>query len=227
MATHSSILAWGIPWTKEPGELQFMRSQRVRQDRAPPPPPPSREYSQYFIITLSCVVAQLVKNLLAMQETWVQSLGWEDPLEKGKAMHSSILAWRIPWTLNSMGSQRVGDDSVTFTFIELYFSRMKYMWFSVNMQDISSLYQGHSLNQPLNICQGQEHTAWVCGCDFGTRSKEGQGLARWVVRFLWGSDVGARTSPSTYGTVFTSWELLMMQVYVLISKPCWFYLSAS
>ena len=42
-------------------------------------------------------MAQLVKNLPALQETWVQSLGWEDPLEKGKATHSSILAWRIPW----------------------------------------------------------------------------------------------------------------------------------
>ena len=47
---------------------------------------------------LILVVAQLVKNLPAMQETWVQSLGWEDPQEKGKAIHSSILAWRIPWT---------------------------------------------------------------------------------------------------------------------------------
>ena len=45
------------------------------------------------------LVAQLVKNLPAMQETWVQSLGWEDPLEKGKATHSSILAWRVPWTV--------------------------------------------------------------------------------------------------------------------------------
>ena len=45
------------------------------------------------------VVAQLVKNLPAMQETWVGSLGWEDPLEKGKATHYSILAWRIPWTV--------------------------------------------------------------------------------------------------------------------------------
>ena len=44
-------------------------------------------------------VAQLVKNLPAMQETWVQSLGLEDPLENGKAIHSSILAWRIPWTV--------------------------------------------------------------------------------------------------------------------------------
>ena len=45
------------------------------------------------------LVAQLVKNLPAVQETWVQSLGWEDALEKGKATHSSILAWRIPWTV--------------------------------------------------------------------------------------------------------------------------------
>ena len=44
-------------------------------------------------------VAQLVKNLPAMRETWVQSLGWENPLEKGKATHSTILAWRIPWTV--------------------------------------------------------------------------------------------------------------------------------
>ena len=45
------------------------------------------------------LVAQLVKNLLAMQETWVRSLGWEDPLETGKATHSSSLAWRIPFTV--------------------------------------------------------------------------------------------------------------------------------
>ena len=43
-------------------------------------------------------MSQLVKNLPAMQETWIQSLGWEDPLEKGKATHSSILAWRIPYS---------------------------------------------------------------------------------------------------------------------------------
>jgi len=61
------------------------------------------------------LVVQTVKNLPAMQETWVQSLGWEDPLEKGMATHSSILAWRIPRTgepsgLQSMGSQRVKYD---------------------------------------------------------------------------------------------------------------------
>ena len=51
---------------------------------------------QYSWVSL---VAQLVKNPPAMWETWVPSLGWEDSLEKGKATHSSILAWRIPWTL--------------------------------------------------------------------------------------------------------------------------------
>ena len=57
----------------------------------------------------------MVKSLPAMQETWVQSLGWEDPLEKGSATHSSIFAWKIPWAeepggLQSMGLQTVGDD---------------------------------------------------------------------------------------------------------------------
>ena len=55
-------------------------------------------------------MAQLVKNPPAMREIWVQSLGWEDPLEKGKAPHSSILAWRIPWTLKSLGLRRVARD---------------------------------------------------------------------------------------------------------------------
>ena len=56
------------------------------------------------------LVSQLVKNSPAMWKTWVQSLGWEYPLEKGKATHSNILAWRIPWTVQSMGAQRVGHD---------------------------------------------------------------------------------------------------------------------
>ena len=51
------------------------------------------------------LVAQLVKNPPAMREAWVRSLGWEDTLEKGKATHSIILAWRFPWTVKSMGSQ--------------------------------------------------------------------------------------------------------------------------
>ena len=61
-------------------------------------------------------MAQLVENSHAMWETWVWSLGWEEPLEKGKDTHSSILAWRISWTVLSMKSQRVGHDSATFSF---------------------------------------------------------------------------------------------------------------
>ena len=56
------------------------------------------------------LVAQTVKNLSAMQDTWVQSLSWEDPLEEGMATHSSILAWRIPMDRGAMGSQRVRHD---------------------------------------------------------------------------------------------------------------------
>ena len=67
------------------------------------------------LLSRASLVAQMVKNLPIIRETWVLFLGWEDPLEKGVATHSSVLAWRIPWTvepggLQSMGSQRVGHD---------------------------------------------------------------------------------------------------------------------
>ena len=64
-------------------------------------------------------MAQLIKNLPAMQENWVRSLGWEDPQEKGKACHSSILTQRIPWTVQSWGhkeSDRLSD--VHFHFLK-------------------------------------------------------------------------------------------------------------
>ena len=80
-------------------------------------------YLNYFWASL---VAQTVKNLPAMQEIWVWSLVWEDPLEKGMATHSSIFAWRIPWAeepggLQSMGSERAGYDWATniLTFTKL------------------------------------------------------------------------------------------------------------
>ena len=65
--------------------------------------------------TWTSLVAQMVKNLPAMWETWVQSLGQEDPLEKEMAAHSSVLAWEIPWReepgrLQCVGSQKVGQD---------------------------------------------------------------------------------------------------------------------
>ena len=72
--------------------------------------PLAKERGYLLQYSWASLMVQLVKNLPAMWETRVQSLGWEDPLEKGKATHSSILAWRIPWTVQSMGSQRVGHD---------------------------------------------------------------------------------------------------------------------
>ena len=72
-------------------------------------------FSGYFTQEEASLVVQMVKNLPVMRETRVQSLGREDPLEKEMATHSSILAWKIPWTeelgwLLSMGSQRVGHN---------------------------------------------------------------------------------------------------------------------
>ena len=86
MATHSSILAWRIPWTEQPGRLQSTGSQRLGHDLAIKPPP-----------GITSLVAQTVKHLPTMWETWVQSLSQEDLLEKAMATHSSILAWKIPW----------------------------------------------------------------------------------------------------------------------------------
>ena len=73
------------------------------------------KYHTYTVVLRASLVAQSVKNLPAVQETVIQALSWEDPLEKEMANDSSILAWKISWTeepggLQSMGSQRVGHD---------------------------------------------------------------------------------------------------------------------
>ena len=76
---------------------------------------PSQHIYLMHLHNKASLAAQMVKNLLTMHEAWVQSLGWEDPLEKRTATYSSILARRLPWTeepgrLQSMGSQRGGHD---------------------------------------------------------------------------------------------------------------------
>ena len=88
MATHSSVLAWRIPGTGEPDGLQSMGSHRVGHD--------------WSNLAAAAAVAQMVKNLPAMQETLVWFLGRKDPLEEGMTIHSSILAWRIPWTKRNL-----------------------------------------------------------------------------------------------------------------------------
>ena len=75
-------------------------------------------FTYIYCCTRASLVAQRVKRLPAMKETWVRSLGWEHPLEKEMATHSSTLAWKIPWMeetgrLQSMGSKRVGHDWAT------------------------------------------------------------------------------------------------------------------
>ena len=98
-------------WTGSPGMLQCMGSQRIRHDWVT---------EENWLSLRASLVAQTFKNLPAMQETQVQFLGWEDPLEKGMATRSSILTWRILWReepggLSSMGSQRVEHDWMTDT----------------------------------------------------------------------------------------------------------------
>ena len=141
-----SLLAWKIPWTENTGRLQSMGSQSQTQLSDFTftlwcPGLPDTSVGKEFTCnsgdpslipglgrsigegighplqhSWASLVAQLVKNPPAMQETWVRYLSWEDPLEKGKATHPSILAWRIPWTIQFTGLQRIGQDWVPFTF---------------------------------------------------------------------------------------------------------------
>ena len=85
---------------------------------------PGEETGYLLQYSWASPIAQLVNNLPAVQETRVWSLGGEDPLEKGTATHSSILAWRIPWTGYSRGSQKVRHERATFAFtLPLYVPR--------------------------------------------------------------------------------------------------------
>ena len=116
-------------------------------------------------------VAQLVKNLAATQETWVQSLGWEDPLEKEMAPHSSILAWRIPWTeepggLQFMGSQRVGHnrERLTHTLKQKQKTKLEFFW---NFQSLKIL--GFQLRNIALIISQQCDIGFPHLCIFSTQ----------------------------------------------------------
>ena len=149
--THTSTLAWRIPWREEPGRLQSVGSQRVGHDWATSlhfcletkdvALVQMKKWLNIVFLTLiplllnNCKITPIksffplthcdpCQRLPTMQETLVQSLGWEDPLEKEMATHSSTLAWRIPWReepgrLQSMGSQRVGHDWATSLSLSL------------------------------------------------------------------------------------------------------------
>ena len=96
-------------------------------------------FSCHYVIFVASLVAQMVKHLPAMRETWVWFLGWEDPLEKEMAIHSSTLAWKIPWTeepnrLHPMGSQRVGHNWAT----SLHFT--SWCYFLINLTQVRFIY---------------------------------------------------------------------------------------
>ena len=104
MATSSSVLAWRIPGTGEPGGLPSMGSHsRTRLKRLSS----SSSSSSPMFESSASLVAQRLKRLPSMRETWVQFLGWEDALEKEMATHSSILAWKIPQTEEPVGLHTV------------------------------------------------------------------------------------------------------------------------
>ena len=110
MVTHSSILSWKIPWTEEPGGSPWGCQESDT----------TKHIAWKWLVFPGGPVA---KSLPAMQETWVWSLGWEDPLEEGMAIHSSFLAWRIPWTEEPGGLQSRGSHS--WTWLKWLSSSMK------------------------------------------------------------------------------------------------------
>ena len=114
-------------------------------------------------LKLASFVTQLVKNLPAMQETRVRSLGWEDPLEKGKATHSSILAWRIPRTVYSPWGRKESDTSerLALTHLNLKFCLLR---FCLQIQSHSEVLGSEGFNESI----GQGLGVCVEGCLFPT-----------------------------------------------------------
>ena len=122
--SQESILEWAANYFSKEifltqgsilGLLHYRWSPVLQADSSLTEPPGKPKYTRIIYKVQVSLLAQMVKNLPAMQETWVQSLGQEDLLEKRMATHSSILTWRIPWTeepgrLQSTRPQRVGHD---------------------------------------------------------------------------------------------------------------------
>ena len=109
MATHSSILAWRILGRSLAGSSSPLGHKESDT---------TERLSLHFTSTIydgTSLVAQLVKSLSAMQETWFRFLGWEDCLEKEMAIHSSILAWKISWTEEPGGLQSMGPQESDMT----------------------------------------------------------------------------------------------------------------
>ena len=136
---HAKLIHWGLISSKS-NSLKYQCLKSHWNAKSHQFKSPKCHHLNYLIQiwVRTSLVAQIVKHLSTMQETWVQSLGWEDPLEKEMAIHSSTIAWKIPWTeepgsLQSMGLQRVGHNWATsLTYLRLYLSILGHTWsFSV------------------------------------------------------------------------------------------------
>ena len=117
----------------------------------------NQTYLQVTLFILTSLVAQMVKRLSTMWETWVWSLGWEDPLEKEMAIHSRTIAWKIPWTeepgrLQPMGSQRVGHDWATLIWSIYSYWWIDYHSVQFSLSVVSDSLQPHELQHARPPC---------------------------------------------------------------------------
>ena len=152
----------------------------------------------YFVYILASLVAQRLKRLPAVWETWVLSLGWEDPLEKEMATHPSTLAWRIPWMeepggLQSTGLQRVRHDWATSlsVYVLSMWSVMSYsLWpqWTIDHQDPLSMifprqeyWSGLAFSPPKNLPNsGIKHVSPALAGEFLPLSHMGNPLHKWA-----------------------------------------------
>ena len=150
------------------------------------------------------LLAQMVKNLPAMQETWVPSLGWEDSLEKGMATHSRILARRIPWSeepggLQSMGSQRVGHDWTTnthFVWINSLFPELNQKLNRYNRDFFfKTLKHRHRISGLSQMEKAEQVTTWFSSRLSRKRSNWG--------KQPWGSDAPSTKPPWPLNSCFS------------------------
>ena len=112
------FLAWGFPGSSAGKESAYNAGDPGSIPGSGRSPAEETGYPLQY--TWPSLAAQLVKNLPAMQETWVQSLGWEDPLEKRTITHVSILAWRIPRTVQCIGLQSETTEQLSLSTFQLF-----------------------------------------------------------------------------------------------------------
>ena len=147
----------------------------------------------------------MVKYLSIIQEIWVWSLSWDNPLEKGLATHSSILAWRIPWTekpdgLQSMGSKRIGQDWMTIS-LSLFSKRIKHLnQYSFGLRIFPVCGGG------VGVGLSSKHLIWIVGW-------------KWLMMYFWNCLSNLMTMPRAYFRKFNIFFWLIF--YYIINNYKW------